>query len=351
MGRMEDIDARLKSRMDAMNKRLSGRMAALDAKSGLTDGNSSAGCIERRCAAAQTSNGKAASAVSVVAGNDDRWCYSDKIMYNMWDMIRSMPYVQDNAQYKSVADKVQFNVLHSSDEPIHFSNGDMTGDDINAFAYRKDSWLGTRPVIYVCSGAMRYARLMSAAYAQMSFPACFRDMAARWLLLGSCSISPDFAEKFSNDHGLNKLMKVSRAEEDVDNVALGGLMGVVAHELGHQVYGHCMGGNGGEDCETSLEISRHRERDADSFASAITSQSKFKKDMGMGTIIWHLAFVIRDCIRVRCNPESIKTFDHPHELERLLDFVNHNESTIKAIGIGWAEIGKLLSDLGINLTC
>lgn len=34
MGRMEDIDARLKSRMDAMNKRLSGRMAALDARMG-----------------------------------------------------------------------------------------------------------------------------------------------------------------------------------------------------------------------------------------------------------------------------------------------------------------------------
>lgn len=240
MGRMEDIDARLKSRMDAMNNRLADRMAALDARRG----------------------GGERTGVEFPAGSVEAWLQPgfDDIK-TLFDYIRQSHVVTDNPKYRAALDKVNLVYLTDSENP--------KSNSVNASANDRK--------ITLCAGFVRQARIAGSALAAtngIEIFGCLRkvvDDNSDW----ADSITIDEAKELFTAVGLRYdaiIADESVRQESVDRSSAA-ILACLAHEAGHIALAHV---NANVDYyEVNLEVARNQERQADSFMSSVIATVPF----------------------------------------------------------------------------
>ena len=104
------------------------------------------------------------------------------------------------------------------------------------------------------------------------------------------------------------------------------IMYVIAHELGHIVYGHIYGpGYDGQP----IDVSRNQERDADSFASSVIASSRFRPFLLQGQLAALFVLAIHE-LEAGSDTEP---GTHPLALERLLNAIRSNSEAAEELGI------------------
>ena len=213
---------------------------------------------------------------------------------------------------------------------------------MNAYA-RMDALVDCFPTICIHAGAIRYSRLMAAAYVASRyyadvrpFPQAVVSMVSMFLRNGM-RLTSELAAVYASENGLMRIMCGQESLVEANAIAYGTIIGVLAHEFGHLALGHC----NGIGMYLSDEVSRNQEREADSFASSVVNLSEYRNVIGIGKIIWELALTVFQKV---CR-ETATT--HPLSAERLVDFVRANPSTAREIGFD--QIRELLATAGIIL--
>jgi hypothetical protein len=108
---------------------------------------------------------------------------------------------------------------------------------------------------------------------------------------------------------------------------------VIAHEAGHIALGHTLGR------ETSFEISRNQEREADSFASSCLSASPFRDHLFLGQIFTLIMFVWR------ASASTSEPTTHPHSVERFYNALKSNSAAAKEAAERFGLSADLLKQL------
>lgn len=242
MGRMEDIDERLKSRMDAMNNRLADRMAALDARRG----------------------GSKRVGAEFPAGSPEAWLqpgFDD--VKTLFDYIRRSYVVTDNPKYRDALDKVDLLYLTDPENP--------DSNSVNAWAHDR----GRK--ITLCAGFVRQARIAGSALAATNGIEVFRrlrevvDDNPGW----ADSITIDEAKELFTAVGLRYdavIADESVRQESVDRSSAA-ILACLAHEAGHIALAHV---NANVDYyQVNREVARNEERQADSFMSSVIATVPF----------------------------------------------------------------------------
>ena len=100
----------------------------------------------------------------------------------------------------------------------------------------------------------------------------------------------------------------------------GMLIGVMAHELGHHVFGHVSNESKG------LRISRIQEEQADSFSSCFIEESSSRQSLLMGTLIWYYALSQMELAN------NVIATDHPASHERYKNFIKRHANVAHSLG-------------------
>ena len=116
---------------------------------------------------------------------------------------------------------------------------------------------------------------------------------------------------------LNNQIALTKAK----SISAGLMLGIIAHECGHQSLGHVL--KTGET--VNLDISRNQEREADSFASSVISSSPFGEYILAGTLFWYYALANQQ----RDSNETT----HPLAKERFENYVRSNKALAASLGI------------------
>lgn len=226
--------------------------------------------------------------------------------------VRTSPHVLHNAQYLNVAKELDF----------FYAEDDST---VNAQAgINKKS--GKR-FVRLCGGAVRFARLASLAVAAQQLrkdDSCARFL--RTFRLEDCGKMDD-ERVVELIKGAELLEAVASVEviSHAKMISAGMLMGVLAHEVGHQALNHTLGK------AQNLVISRNQEREADLFASSITAASDFGEHILEGMLVWWYALALHESK----NGESTT---HPLSIERYNNIIRSHESLARTLG--FREIKK-----------
>ena len=270
----------------------------------------------------------------------DFWMVDLPIVKGLMDAVCQSPHVQGNVKYRALVDNLQFKLLERSlDRPAELG-GPIDAAVVNAYA-RMDALVDCFPTICIHAGAIRYSRLMAAAYVASRyyadarpFPQAVVSMVSMFLRNGM-RLTSELAAVYASENGLMRIMRGQESFVEAHAIACGTIIGILAHEFGHLALGHCSG-----MC-LSDEVSRNREREADSFASSVVSLSEYRNVIGIGTIIWELALTVWQKV---CRATATT---HPLSAERLVDFIRANPSTAREIGFD--QIRELLATAGIIL--
>lgn len=243
-------------------------------------------------------------------------------MGQLCEYVRNAPNVRNNAQYSDVMASVQF--IYKDDDNLVNAYAGLSQLDPN----RPEQ---TRVIIYL-AGAARFGRIAALAVAaELSGD---RGAGKRFVT----ALQPrDFAD-FSNataarivkNAGLLPALANETVVTKARSVSAGLMLGIVAHEAGHQSLGHVL-----EDPQqkVNLEISRNQEREADSFASSVIASSPFGEYILVGTLFWHYALAQQE------NNATVAT-THPLSTERFENFVRANEELASSMGITLAAVRK-----------
>lgn len=269
----------------------------------------------------------------------DFWTVDAAVVKDLMTAVCQSPHVQENSKYGSLVARLQFKLIEQSIMRPKELGGLLDEAEVNAYA-RVDPLEGF-PTICLYAGAVRYARLMAASYVAtkhyvdaVPFPQAISSMVAMFMRNGM-RLTSELAAVFASENGLTRVLLEKDPFAESLMLANGTIIGVLAHEFGHLVLGHCEG----HSCND--EVSQNHEREADSFASSVVSTSAYKDVIGIGTIIWELALVVTEKI-VQETPTS-----HPPSAERLMNFIRANPSASREIGFD--KIRELLSIVGIAL--
>ena len=233
-------------------------------------------------------------------------------MVQLFEYVRSSPHVNENALYAKIMKQVNF-VFDEED------------DRVNAFATiaEKKDTKDAVPLICLQGGAVRFGRAASLAVAAEAcgdVGAAARFIAA--LKPSDCAkMDKDGFLRLIKDAGLVPALLEEKTVAQAKSISAGLLLGILAHESGHQALGHVL--KSGPN--TNLEISRNQEREADSFASSIISSSPFGEYILGGTLFWHYALAMQE--------DAGEATTHPHSRERLENFVRNNSDLARAYGI------------------
>ena len=109
---------------------------------------------------------------------------------------------------------------------------------------------------------------------------------------------------------------------------------VIAHELGHVVYGHIFGP--GYDRQP-IDVSRNQERDADSFASSVIASSRYAPFLVHGQILALYSFAMIEMD----TGESSEPGTHPIAKERLKNAIRANSEAAEAMGLSEEMIDEM----------
>ena len=322
MGRMEEMEAQLKARMDALNARHADRMAALDARmrgqatplegSGDETKRSSSGnhavCLKAR---------------SDVIGVDNVFFgYVQPSMTEvsqLFEYVRRAPVVQDNTGYAAIMNRTRFEYIVEADG--------NTSDQVNA-----DAGLDERgePVIHLFGGAARIGRVAALSIAAMEY-GNDANAAQRFIStltpLQCCVFSVADAIQVVNDAGLVGALRDDSVITKARTISAGLMLGIIAHEAGHLSLGHSF--SQVNYYMSNMEVARNREREADSFASSVIATSPFGENVLLGTLLWWFVLSSQE-------GEALES-THPLSKERFENFVRANPDLAKSLGLGQAE--------------
>ena len=241
----------------------------------------------------------------------------------LFEYVRQSALVQENRQYAALMKDVGFVF-------------DATNDEVNAVASRYVGENGEETRQITCyAGEMRFAKTIALAAAaelkghrgtvkvmmeQMSPQLCFEltlDDAAR--LLRHCKL----------DHYLYDESVLSEAK----SIAAGGIVGVLAHEVGHQVLGHNY--QTGKD-RLNNEVRRNWEKQSDLFAASVMSSTPFGAHVFAGRVFALWVRMRQTDPIMKKRPE--RTLDHPIDEERFVSLVMANKEKAIALGIAIPEL-------------
>ena len=363
MSRLDEIEKRIDARMDEINRRIAQREHDVDGKVGSsTHMPPVAEAPSRMAENIWRVTGRELSAAPTVGPQSifpevsgDAWTFTPQVVKMLMEVVCSSPSVVSNSQYAALVPRLQLKFIETSMARPEELGGFLDQSQINAYA-RMDPLEGF-PTICLLSGAVRYAALMTAAYVGWKMaeddPAWGRQagivpfqrvvvaMVEHFQRNGG-RLTSELAATFANKYNLNGALSVEEWREGALRLAYGTIICILAHEFGHLALGHCCAVAENKDKDIRDEITRHQERQADSFASSVVSASEYKEVLGLGTIIWELAFAVTEL------SSGADEGDHPLSIERLLNFIRDNPSTAEAIG--WNEILALLKTIGIDLS-
>ena len=332
MGKLEEIEARLAARMAEIDKKLGIGSSATSPMRATTQAYRPESSKSTHQAAAPEGGVAFRERIRAVlpdqlqGGLDDPsfWETTPAELDQLMGYVKSSPHVAGNSLYAMIAPKVVFKTI---EDPT-----------INAYATVE----GQTPMIYMLSGAIRYANLVSAAYvgsvlvddgtADSLLPELIEDLAL-FVAGNDFQISSKAACEFATGHGLNLIMADTTLSRRATSFAAGLIIGILAHEYGHLALGHLYGES------ATLEISRNQEREADSFASSVISSSPFGDYMVMGSILWELAWVWQE----KHDPQGAVATTHPLASERLTDLINANPSAAMQLGLSFVDGSATLS--------
>lgn len=258
--------------------------------------------------------------------NPALWETTVEELNQLMGYVKSSPHVASNALYSQIAPTLVFKVV---DDPT-----------INAYATIENG----APTIYILSGAIRYANLVSAAYTlacvdakenggKSEFMPEFIEAFATCLESFGYSLTPENAAMVGSC-GIGYVMMIPEMQRKATSFAAGLIIGILAHEYGHLALGHLYGAS------QTLEISRNQEREADSFASSVISSSPFGDYAVAGSILWELAWVWQE----KHDPQGAVATTHPLASERLTDLIRANPSSAAEFGLIFVEGAAVLPE-------
>ena len=237
--------------------------------------------------------------------------YSAAELNQLCEYVRNSPNVRENAAYNKIMSSVQF--YYNADENV-----------VNAYAgIRKSDDKAVR-IIVLLGGAARFGRVASLAVAA---ELCGDKGAGKRFV---DALRPECLRKFDEATALSMVqdagLVAAAADEKVlakaNAVSAGLMLGVIAHEAGHQALCHTL--NTSE--KVNLDISRNQEREADSFASSVIASSPFGEYILAGTLFWHYALAMQQ-------GDSAVATTHPLSKERFENFVRANQELAASMGI------------------
>lgn len=318
MSKLDEIEARVNARMAEIDRRLGG-LGASQSSAGAAAGKSSP-AAERLIRAAIP-----APIAGFPNSSADQWELSYEALLQLLNYVTSSPHVTGNAQYATLVPSLQLRYASKQ--------------EINAYA----EFDGNVPTIYVMPGAVRYANIVSAAYvactrAREKAPDNFSplpeviDALSQLVMKTNSVLTAEGACAFAEQYNLHFVMYDQVLLRKARSFASGLLIGILAHEFGHLVLGHCSGKT------ANLEVSRNQEREADSFASSVISSSPFADYMVFGAILWEMLWVW-----LEKKTGTIAT-THPLASERLADLIRANPTTAAELGLSVPAGTSLLSD-------
>lgn len=305
MGRMEDIDARLKSRMDAMNKRLSGRMSALDARL----------------------YGRGSAEEEFPPESLEAWLQPDFDDIKMlFDYVCGSRIVLDNPAYRDALDRVD--IVYLTDPANPKSN------TVNAGAEEKKITLN--------AGFVRQARIAgSALAADHGGGAVFKR------LLGVVFDNPAWADSITMDEatdlftalGLryNAIVADGAMRREAVDRSSASILATLAHEAGHIALGHV---NAKVDYyKVNLEVARNQERQADSFMSSVIATVPFGGHMFEAELYndYLNAVAERSAARRIGRKESDRGHTHPLSIERYNNLLKDHPDLAEKYGFPQLE--------------
>ena len=210
---------------------------------------------------------------------------------------------------------------------------DLDPDDPEVNAYAEWNRKRDRPAIKILGGAMAFSRLCGLAIESSDGRGMggLCSALAQILLEQQSRMTPEAARLYAVRTGLYDTLENPVSEHRAGAVAAGVMAGIIAHELGHVVYGHIHSTE-----RYNGEISRSMERDADSFAAAVISSSPWGDYPVAGMVVWNVALAWSQHL---CG-EAATT--HPHAAERALDLIRANESQAAQAGLDVETVMKAL---------
>ena len=235
-------------------------------------------------------------------------------MNQLCEYVRNAPNVRENAAYSRIMSSVEFYCQRDNNV-------------VNAYAAikkpEKESEKSVRIIVF-CGGAARFSRVASLA---VGAELCGDAGAARRFVnaLKSSDLS-NFSEataiRLIGDAGLAVALADDKVVAKARSVSAGLMLGVIAHEAGHQALCHTL-----NTAKTvNLEVSRNQEREADSFASSVIASSPFGEYILAGTLFWHYAMAMQQ------GDEAVES-THPLSKERFENFVRANSELAASMGI------------------
>ena len=237
---------------------------------------------------------------------------SEAEIMQLYAHVVTSPVVAENRQYSSRLGNI----------PLLY---DATNDVVNACAAKYVDDGEEKFCTLVFGGAARYARLvgLAAAAEEGGAKGALKTLMEK-MPRGMCSrCSPSDAVGVIEKCGLVAALADPATLQKAVSNSSGTLIGVLAHEAGHHVFGHLLG----DGAKANLEVERNREREADSFASSVISTSAFGEHIFAGTLFWHYA------VAVQSDGDTDAGRSHPLSKERFLNFVRANPDTAAAMGV------------------
>ena len=236
---------------------------------------------------------------------------SDAEMRHLWDIVRTSPHISANKLYSAVTANVEFMYLADN-------------DTVNAAAalYSPEE-LGTRkkPALFLLGGYVRISRVVALAAAANEADAM--NVQPRLVQMWG-KLRQKFPESalnaFLDESGLSSITNNPQVVMRAREISCGMILATLAHEAGHHSLGHL---HGGVDTSTQ-EVSRNREREADSFAASVMSVSPFGKYMLYGDLLFYAIDA-----KVGGGGGS-----HPYSKERFENLVRANPVLARTLGLG-----------------
>ena len=241
----------------------------------------------------------------------------------LFELVRHSSLVQENGQYAAFMKDVGFVFA-------------ATNDEVNAVASRRVGRDGKMVRTITCyAGEARFAKTIAlAAAAELSGE---RGIVGKMMEKMTPRLCFRLGVKDSvgliRECGLDRFILDDAVRAKAKSIAAGGIVGTLAHEVGHQVLGHNF--QEGKDCLNN-EVRRNFESQADLFAASVMSSSPFGEYVFAGRV-----FALWVSMR-QTDPllEKIpaRELDHPINKERFIALVMANKEKATALGIKIPEM-------------
>jgi hypothetical protein len=236
----------------------------------------------------------------------------------LFELVRQSAFVQENAQYRSLMKEVGF--VYAS-----------TNDDVNAVASRMVGKDGKETRLITCyAGEMRFAKTIAlAAAAELSGrKGSVHAMMEKMSPVQCVRLGLNDAAVLLRECGLDSYLLDESIRVKAKSIGSGSVLGVLAHEVGHQVLGHNYQSG---KAVLNTEVLRNFESQADLFASSVMSSSPFGEYVFAGRLfaLW---------VRMRQTDPILRKLpagklDHPLDKERFMALLLANKEKAAALGI------------------